>query len=165
MKKLEEVLNLPPMEKNFQEQEDDSSETSLAELENSLVTVEEKVEAALTAVSELNEHDSEMDRIAREAMESYEEFKQFGMNSSDVHAAKILDSATAMLKTALEARNSKAERRMKTLDLQMKKMRLDLQKAKEAGGGRDVSQGGSFNREDLLKMLANPTEDSSDSDK
>lgn len=152
MKKLEELLDLPPMPPA--EVEEDST-PELSPEETSLITLEEKVENALTVVSDLNVHDAEMDRIAREALESYEEFKQFGLNSSDVHAGKILDSATAMLKTALEARNSKAERRMKTLDLQLKKMRLDLQRMKEGDKPGDLnSQGGEFDRNHLLKLLA-----------
>lgn len=131
------------------------SPPDLSPEETSLVNLEEKVEHALTVVSDLNVHDAEMDRIAQEALESYEEFKQFGLNSSDVHAGKILDSATAMLKTALEARNSKAERRMKTLDLQLKKMRVDLQKMKDSGQSGTVNpEGGEFDRNHLLRLLA-----------
>lgn len=153
MKKLEELLNLPPMPSS-QEDYNSHVDTSPA---GDLVSLDERVQHAMSAVSDLNVHDSEMDRIAQEAMESYEEFKQFGLNSSDVHAAKILDTAASMLKTALEARNSKAERRMKTLDLQMKKMRLDLQKAKDSGGDSAESiTGGQFDRNELLKLLVNP---------
>lgn len=150
MKKLEELLNLSPMPE-IQLREDTLPE--LGPEESSLVTMEEKVEHALTVVGDLNIHDAEMDRIAQEALESYEEFKQFGLNSSEAHAGKILDSATAMLKTALEARDSKAQRRMKTLDLQLKKMRLDLQKLKNSDESH-LPDGGEFDRNHLLRLLA-----------
>ena len=44
---------------------------------------------------------------------------------SDAHTARLFEVAGAMLKTALDARDAKVNRKLKTIDLQLKKARLD----------------------------------------
>jgi hypothetical protein len=110
----------------------------------------EKVDHALTTVAGLNTHDDEMDEIAKEALESYMELKELGMNMADSHSGRIMEVAATMLKTALEARDAKVNRKLKTIDLQLKKMKMD-------GSGNDDARGPDdgmpFDRNALLKQL------------
>jgi hypothetical protein len=111
----------------------------------------EKVDYALTTVAGLNEHDDEMDEIAKEALESYMELKELGMNMADSHSGRIMEVAATMLKTALEARDAKVSRKLKTIDLQLKKMKMDNSGSDDPRGGPD--DGMPFDRNALLKQL------------
>lgn len=121
MKKLEEVLNIP----HHNTVKDDDDEMIPVEVDSSYneITTEEKVDMSLGHVGSLDEHDSDMDKIAREALEAFEELKEFGMNSTEAHAGKILEVASQMLKTAMEAKNSKSKRKLDTVSLQLKKIK------------------------------------------
>ena len=110
----------------------------------------EKVDHALTTVAGLNEHDSEMDEIAKEALESYMELKELGMNMADSHSGRIMEVAATMLKTALEARDAKVNRKLKTIDLQLKKLKMDKTHGKDDPEGND---GMPFDRNALLESL------------
>ena len=149
MKKLEDLLNLPP-EKDAVEET--TQEQLPVELESSAaITVEEKIEHALSLVTDLDEHDAEMDEIARKALEAYEEIKEYGMNSSEAHAGRMLETAVNMLRTAMEARSNKAKRKLDTIDLQLKKLKIEKSATKEEGS--TPTEGGKFDRNELIKML------------
>lgn len=148
MRKLEELLDLPPVE-SYQDHSDTTEPVQVTAEPVNLVSVEEKITHALSAVTDLDRHDSEMDEIAQRALESYEELREYGLNSSDAHAARILEVAGQMLKTALEARNSKNERRLRTIDLQLKALR-----AQQASGTQPDRNSGEFDRNQLIQLLA-----------
>lgn len=150
MKKLEDILNLPPMPKaSVQDQETDDS-PSVAPTD--LVTIDEKIAQALGQVVELEGHDAEVDHIARAAIDSFQELKDLGLNVSEVHAGRILEVANQLLKTALDARNSKIDRKLKTLDLQLKKLRLDQNSQQAPASATNV---GEFDRNELINRLIN----------
>lgn len=114
------------------------------------LTAAEKVDHALTTVVGLNYHDEDMDEIAREALESYMELKELGMNMADSHSGRVMEVAATMLKTALEARDAKVNRKLKTIDLQLKKLKLD----KTAGDvGGTENDGMPYDRNTLLESL------------
>ncbi len=110
----------------------------------------EKVDHALTTVAGLNEHDDEMDEISKEALESYMELKELGMNMADSHSGRIMEVAATMLKTALDARDAKVNRKLKTVELQLKKLKMD----KTHGGDDPAGDDGTpFDRNALLESL------------
>jgi len=156
MKKLEEEFNLASFS--------DVTQVSLREqLEpvNEVVIVEEalnnseKINNALKEVRGLEAHDREMDDIAVEAMQSYRELMSLGMNIMDMAAGPIFSNAVGMLKVALEAKDSKVNRKLKQLDLMLKKARLD----KETGSappmlGEEPEESTPLDRNQLLKMIS-----------
>ena len=161
--KLEAAFDLRPLkeaqadieDKDTLKEEEKNAVTTEAALEKSAqivsaLTVAEKVDHALTIVAGLSEHDEDMDSIAREALESYEELKELGMNMSDAHAGRIMEVSATMLKIALDARDAKVTRKLKTIDLQLKKMRID----KDTGGDGSTGSGDpEFDRNQILKSL------------
>lgn len=152
MKKLEELLNLPPKEEEVTEEKQEPTKAlELAPVTE--VTVEEKIDTALAMISDMREHDSEMDSIAKEAISAYEELKELAMNVSEGQAARILEVAANLLNTALSAKNSKANRRLKTVDLQLKKLRIDRHYNKSDGA--PAATGNEFDRNELLKRIVN----------
>jgi len=155
-KSLEETFDLPPIKEALAAQKKPVESTEIAEVDEptkilNALTVAEKIEHALTTVTELDNNDVEMDEIAQEALESYAELKDLAMNMADAHAGRMMEVAASMLKTSLEAKEAKINRKLKTIDLQLKKMRMD----RLSGGGNDspLAEGTEFDRNELLKHL------------
>jgi len=161
---VEEVDSIPmelPPEKTKEE-----IMTEAGQIMNSLSN-SEKVDSALSLVNGLDSHDADMDDIAVKALSSYKDLCDLGFNISDQHAGKIYEVAAQMLKTALDARDAKVSKKLKMIELQIKKMRVDKY-ADESG--KDTGNGGSgseFDRNELLKHFADiaKQDDSDNSDK
>ena len=119
------------------------------EIFNALSTIE-KIDIALPVVQDLTEHNNEMDEISGKAMKSFETLMQLGANVPDMHAGKIFEVAGVMLKTAMEAKNAKAEKKLRMIELQIKKARLD--QFSEDPEEKSKS-GGEFDRNELLKYI------------
>lgn len=156
-KKLESILGLPPMEvpeeieapapvtKTRNELIEEATEIE-ADMNNS-----DKIDTALATVTDLHEHDLDMDEISKRAIRSYEDLIDLGLNVPDVHAGKVYEVAANMLKTAMDARNSKVDRKLKMIDLQLKKLKID----KDAGKKDEKESKSSveFDRNDLIQQL------------
>lgn len=153
-KKLEEEFNLPPIE----EVEDTvplkqnvvAEVIDVEDVEKALTTAE-KIDNALRNVKGLDEHDTNMDDIAQQAVDSYQQLMNLGMNVSDRDAGSIFDSAAKMLKTALDAKDSKINSKLKQIDMMIKKARLDS----NAGSYDDGTSGpqAALDRNELLKII------------
>ena len=128
-RKLEEEFNLPHMDEMDNDNIPATTEDSLPlqSVEEAL-SISEKINGALQQVRGMEAHDSEMDTIAKQAIESYEQLMSLGMNVSDMAAGKIFAEASNMLKIALEAQDTKTKAKLQQLDLMMKKARLDKTK-------------------------------------
>jgi|TARA_A200000159_G_scaffold150435_1_gene159786 hypothetical protein len=166
-KKLEETFNISSSDEieKIIANEDDIDEgvptieesTEISKIINTEMKNAEKIDASLPMVSDLNEHDREMDDIHGKAMQTFEDLLQLGMNV-EVHAgAKILETANQLLKTAKEAKDSKVDRKLKMINLQLQKAKLDHQKDRDLLKDDDeIEAEGSLNmdRNELLKRIA-----------
>jgi hypothetical protein len=156
-KKLEETFNI-----SAEDEEDTNTPTieesqEITELLNTEIENTEKIDAALPVVTDLNEHDREMDDIHAKALKTFEDLLQLGMNV-EVHAgAKILETANQLLKTAKEAKDSKVDRKLRMINLQLQKAKLDHQKDRDTSKtDEEITAEGSLNidRNELLKRIA-----------
>lgn len=164
-KKLEEEFNLPPIEEVLSAEEkqevldelnpdklpdiEDLQNVEVADIERALTTAE-KIDHALKSVKGIDDHDVDMDDIAQQAVDSYQQLMNLGMNVSDRDAGSIFDSAAKMLKTALEAKDSKINSKLKQIDLMVKKARLD----NNAGEYTNKDDGTKMlDRNELLKVI------------
>lgn len=158
-KKLEEEFNLPPMEEaiagkhEFIDNTAFNTVSTIDEVTEAL-SISEKIDNALAEVRGMEVHDSEMDNIAVEAMNSYQQLMSLGMNMSDMAAGHVFSNAANMLKIALEAKDSKVQRKLKQIDLMLKKARVD-QTAKKGDPDAEEINSTTFDRNELLKMLGN----------
>lgn len=154
-RKIEDFFNLPPVETEVVEdlppKTKDDLMTEAKEIYSALSTAE-KVDFALPTVVGLESHDDEMDSIATKAVRTFEDLIALGGNVPDMHAGKIYEVAGQMLKTALDAKNSKAERKLKMIELQLKKVRAE-QIDIEQGNGERRQGGGEFDRNELMKYI------------
>tara|TARA_B100000902_G_scaffold5970_1_gene7811 strand:+ start:5921 stop:6421 length:501 start_codon:yes stop_codon:yes gene_type:complete len=164
-KKLEEEFNLPPIEEatkkdssydkpSYDNPTDPTTEiVEVKDVETALSNAE-KIDQALQNVKGLDDHDVEMDDIGQQAMDSYQQLMNLGMNVGDREAGHIFDSASKMLKTALEAKESKVNAKLKQIDLMLKKARVD-----GTNNGNGTSSGGtSLDRNELLRIINNKGE-------
>ncbi len=160
-RKLEELFELPPSE---DAPETDAGSPPAQDLRTQLQILDEnidKVDAALPGVRGLESSDEEMDGLAELAQHSYKDLMDLGMQVDSRFASEIFSVASNMLGHAITAKTAKLDKKLKMIDLQMKKMRLDQQQqvidAKLADTGdpetMQTAQGMVLSRNDLLDRL------------
>ena len=151
-RKSEEEFDLPPTEDLADDATAEQVTHHVQTVEDAL-SVSEKINNALAEVRGMEVHDSEMDDIAVQAVESYEQLMSLGMNMTDMAAGPVFSNAAAMLKIALEAKDSKVSRKLKQLDLMIKKANLDERIRKNEGSDDVDAKATVLDRNELLKML------------
>jgi len=155
-KKLEEEFNLPPLDEALAK-ENPEEVPSIEETKQEIVAMEdalsvsEKINMAFKDVKGLEEHEHEMNDIAKEALSSYKQLMSLGMNVSDMAAGKVFAEASNMLKIALDASDTKTKAKLQQIDLMIKKARLDS----NTGKGGDINADGNilYDRNELLKII------------
>lgn len=154
MKKLEELFELPASESIVDHLNADSN-LSAADTQQIIATVDttiDKIDAALTGVSDVDQSDTELDEIADLAKKSFNDLSDLGMNVDSRFAAEIFGVAGTMLGHALSAKTAKMNKKLKMIELQMKKMKLDNDLASDEGP-QETAQGQVLNRNDILDRL------------
>jgi hypothetical protein len=168
-KKLEDILNLPNVKEAFkkvdQQEQIKEAKESIREVPKNVdaKTAEalkktyaefDKIERALPQVKGLGElSDLEMDKLAVEAEESYKNLMDLGMNVDSRYSGRIFEVASGMLRNAIDAKNNKIANKLKMVELQLKKMKLDKDGAEE--GTTTVESEGHIisDRNELMKKL------------
>ena len=119
----------------------------------------EKIEQALPQVKGLEAADGEMDELASLATSSYKDLMDLGMQVDSRFASEIFNSASSMLGHAITAKTAKINKKLKMLDLQLKKAGLDQKLAgkTEEVESTPLGEGQTLDRNELLKMLAKKT--------
>jgi len=177
-KKIEDLLNLPPLESDDTIDESEPVEATAATDEESTVVVVEtaasspqgrltelddianKIDSALPTISDLAASDQELDYLAKLAVTNFEELMALGLNSDPRFAADIFSTASTLLGHAISAKNAKIDKKLKIVQLQLQKARLDLQRKKMSDEGEDPSkEAKTMSRSELLAMLANKKSD------
>jgi hypothetical protein len=114
----------------------------------------DKIDAALPAVRDLDASDQELDDIAAKATETFENLTDLGFNVDSRYAAELFAVAGTMLGHALTAKTTKLQKKLKVLDLQMKKLKLDADAVKNSGEEAvETAHGQVLSRNDLLEMI------------
>lgn len=151
-KRLEEEFNLPPLNVARSAGEQSAElELEIQTIEDA-ITISEKINSALSDVRDMDGHDKEMDDIAQQAVDSYQQLMSLGMNMSDMAAGSVFNNAAQMLKIALDAKDSKVSRKLKQVDLMLKKARLDQYISKKDNDHEDVPAS-VLDRNELLKLI------------
>jgi hypothetical protein len=148
-RKLEELFDFPPTEDTTSA----TTEQTRAQLAEIDVTID-KIDAALPMVRELETGDSELDELANLAKESYDNLMDLGMQVDSRYASEIFAVAGTMLGHALTAKTAKLNKKLKMVDLQMKKLKLDQDQASKATDDTvETAHGQVLSRNDLLERL------------
>ncbi len=131
-KKLEETFNLPPMDEPIEVDTANLIEpvaNNIDELSAALAHVD-KIDQALTPVKNLEALDKDMDSYAVDAMDAFQTLMDLGQNVEDRHAAPVFDSAAKMMANAITAKQAKMDKKLKVIQMQMQKQKLDLEEKK-----------------------------------
>lgn len=157
-KKLEELFELASQDDN--DLTVPLPETTEEVTENTLSTLD-KIENALPQVKGLEAADEEMDELARMATDSYKDLMDLGMQVESRFSSEIFNSASSMLGHAITAKTAKINKKLKMLDMQLKKAQLDakLSSKNEEIQNLPVGEGQSLDRNELLKMLSKNKEE------
>ena len=152
-RKLEELFDLPPSDKEI-----DLAVPALEENRNTIIALDQaidKIDAALPAVRGLESTDTEMDELAGLATSSYKDLMDLGMQVDSRFASEIFSVASNMLGHAITAKTAKLDKKLKMIDLQMKKVRLDQQQADKdpEGAAAQQGQGHVLSRNELLERI------------
>ena len=156
MKKLEEILNLPESKKTIKKAEKEKSAEIAAPFLRDISEFD-KIAAALPAVKGLgDDSDSEFDALAQRATDAYDDLMDLGMNVEARYSGRIFEVAGGMLKNAIDAKAAKIDKKLKMIELQLKKQKLD-QDAGDGNGGIDVTGTGVIvsDRNSLIEKLKN----------
>jgi len=114
----------------------------------------DKVQAALPQVRGLEASDNEMDELAEKATKGFDDLMDLGMNVDSRWASDIFGVASTMLGHAITAKTAKLNKKLKMVDLQLKKASLD-QKAIANNEEIATGTGVVLDRNALLDRLLN----------
>jgi len=162
-KKLEELLDLPEVKETMEQVEhpiEPSKEVKkeTVNLERSIAEFD-KISAALPMVKGLGElADKELDDLAEKAKQSYEDLMDLGMNVESRYAGRVFETASNMLKNAIEAKSQKLDKKLKMVELQLKKQSLD-QKAGDTADTVDAEGYVVMDRNSILERILNKDQD------
>jgi hypothetical protein len=86
----------------------------------------DKISAALPQVKGLGDvGDAELDELAQKAKDAYEDIMDLGMNVEARYSGRLFEVAASMLGHAIQAKSAKLDKKLKMIDLQLKKQKLD----------------------------------------
>ena len=122
-------------------------------------TALDKIDEALPTVRNLDNSDTELDEIADLAINTFKDLVDLSMNVEPRFSGPIIQSASTMLSHAVSARIAKMDKKLKIIDLQLKKARLDKMEGKDPSANTIKGEGIIVDRNELLRqILANSKE-------
>ena len=168
-KKLEDILNLPNVKEAFAKVDEkekvkeakNNGTSAPKNVDPQTATALEKtykefdkISASLPAVKGLGElSDLELDKLAGEAEDSYKNLMDLGMNVDSRYSGRIFEVASTMLRNAIDAKGSKIDKKLKMVELQLKKMKIDQTDGKDGGPVEESDGFVISDRNELMKKL------------
>ncbi len=153
-RKLEELFDLTPSGTKSEPTEStataEQTRSQLAQIDATI----DKIDAALPTVRDLETGDRELDDLASKAQETFDDLMNLGMQVDSRYASEIFAVAGTMLGHALTAKTAKLNKKLKMVDLQLKKMKMDQDQASKGGDQAvETAHGQVLSRNDLLERL------------
>lgn len=153
-KKLEELFDIASQEDNPLEE---PIPGIVQEITQEAINNLEKIENALPQVRGLESSDQELDELADLATNSFKDLQDLGMQVDSRFASDIFAAAGNMLGHAITAKTAKLNKKLKMIDLQLKKAQLDERINRQAKEVDNIplgdSEGKALDRNELLRML------------
>ena len=148
MRKLEELFDLPTSDQTVEEPATvEQTQSAITDIDATI----DKIDAALPAVRNLDASDEEMDALAIKATDTFDNLMDLGFNVDSRYSAEIFAVASAMLGHALTAKTAKLNKKLKMIDLQLKKAKMDQGREEETPV--ETAHGQILSRNDLLERL------------
>ena len=153
--KLEELFNLPPSDNTTPEEAKSHIEENRAIIKEVDLAID-KIDAALPFVNDLDISDRELDDLSDLAKEKFQDLIDLGMNVEARFSGHILATAGTLLGHAITAKQAKLDKKLRMVDLQLKKARLDQQNSKNDGEKLITAEDGKgvvLDRNELLRQI------------
>jgi hypothetical protein len=153
--KLEELFNLPSVDSTTPEEAKSSIEENRAIIQEVDLAID-KIDAALPFVNDLDISDKELDDLSDLAKEKFQDLIDLGMNVEARFSGHILATAGTLLGHAITAKQAKLDKKLRMVDLQLKKARLDQQNSKNDGEKLITAEDGKgvvLDRNELLRQI------------
>ena len=146
-KKIEDLFNLddaevsPPKHKDIRSVDDQ-------------VRAVRKITSDLPQIAELNDlGEKELDELARKAEEAYDDLMELGLNVEVRYSGRIFEVESSMLKKAIDSKSTKIDKRLKAVELQMRRLKLEQDANKDPDDPFDGEGYVITDRNELLKKL------------
>ena len=166
-KKLEDILNLPNVKEEFKKvdkKEKENANNTISKSKNldpethknlqKSYAEFDKIAASLPQVKGLGDlSDLELDKLAIEAEESYKTLMDLGMNVDSRYSGRIFEVASTMLRNAIDAKGSKIDKKLKMVELQLKKLKIDKTGGDDVGSVEESDGFVISDRNELMKKL------------
>ena len=158
MKKLEELLNLPASKEIIKQEEKKKAKEMKDQAQPFLRSADEldRISASLPPVKGLGDAaDAEFDALAQRATAAYDDLMDLGMNVEARYSSRIFEVAGGMLKNAIDAKSAKIDKKLKMIELQLKKQKLDQDTVSGTDEGINLNGDGFIvtDRNSLLEKL------------
>jgi hypothetical protein len=154
-KKLEELLNIESSASDEVEAPSPEIIIPTIDLQDRLEEFD-KISAALPRVKGLGDMaDDELDALASKAEKAYDDLMDLGMNVEARYSTRMFEVAGQMLNAAITAKTNKIDKKLKMVDLQLKKLAIDK---KHGQGGEGAIEGEGYvitDRNSILAKLKN----------
>ena len=153
-KKLEDLFNLENEKKPDPVEVEKETPDQIKSLDDSYRAVQQ-ITATLPQIKELEEvDDKDLDNLAAKAEQAYDDLMDLGMNVEVRYSGRIFEVAGTMLKNAIDAKSAKVDKKLKAVDLQLKKYKIDKDNREEEDSGLINGQGYVItDRNELLRKL------------
>ena len=157
-KKLEELFNMEDKE-TAQKQAEQSvpvevTPQQIKSIEDSYKEVT-KITGDLPKINELDAlGEKDLDSLADKAEKAYDDLMDLGMNVEVRYSGRIFEVASSMLKNAIDAKTAKVDKKLKAVDLQLKKFKLDQDSPEDPNDVLDGKGYVMLDRNELIKKLS-----------
>lgn len=154
-KSLEQLFELDSDEKEVNELQLEKAEADI--IKHEALSNLEKIESALPRVRGLDSSDNELDELANIATSSYKDLMELGLQVDSRFSAEIFGVASNLLNHAITAKTAKINKKLRIIELQLKKAALDQKIASkiEEAESTPLGEGRELDRNELLKILTN----------
>jgi len=141
-KKLEDLLDLPnAVDTVMMPTAVDAEPVPTIDIEDKLEEFD-KISAALPRVKGLGDiSDAEFDELAAKAEQAYDDLMDLGMNVEARYGSRMFEVAASMLTAAITAKSAKIDKKLKMIDLQIKKLAVDKKHGNEGEGNTVNGEG------------------------
>ena len=157
-KKLEELFNTEDKETALEKQEQTApvevTPQQIKSIDDSYKEVS-KITGNLPKIHELDQmEEKDLDSLADKAEKAYDDLMDLGMNVEVRYSGRIFEVASSMLKNAIDAKTAKVDKKLKAVDLQLKKLKLDQDAPEDPNDVLDGKGYVMLDRNELIKKLS-----------
>lgn len=155
-KKLSQLFDLPDMPSTDSAESSEALQT-ITENKDIIAQVDaaiDKIDIALPTVRDLEASDQEMDELAELAKDKFNDLMDLGMNMDPRFGGVVFQTAGTLLGHAITAKTAKMDKKLRMVQLQLQKARLDHQVSKDNPDDRPIDGHGMvLDRNALLEQI------------